>query len=156
MVMRLHHGSALSLLLFALVMDVLTRHIQGDVLWCMLFTDDIVLIDETRCGVNASLDVWRQTLESKSFKLSRTKIEYLKCKFSVGTHETEVDVKLDTLVIPKRDSFKYPGSIIQSNGKIDEDVTYRIGVGWLKWRLASVILFNRNMPPRLKGKFTKR
>ena len=43
----LHQGSSLSPYLFALVMDELTRHIQDDIPWCMLFTDDIVLIDET-------------------------------------------------------------------------------------------------------------
>nr|XP_009603727.2 late blight resistance protein R1-A-like [Nicotiana tomentosiformis] len=62
-------------------MDVLTRHIQGEVPWCMLFADDIVLTDETRYGVNARLEMWRQTVESKGFKLSRTMTEYLKCKF---------------------------------------------------------------------------
>ncbi|XP_070054361.1 uncharacterized protein [Nicotiana tomentosiformis] len=119
----------------------------------MLFVDDIVLIDETRCRVNTKLEVWRYILESKDFKLSRTKIEYLECKFSEGTHEAEVDVKLDTQVIPKRDSFKYLGSVIQGNRDIDEDVTHRIGAGWRKWRLASSALCNKNMPSRLKGKF---
>ncbi|XP_019256414.1 PREDICTED: uncharacterized protein LOC109234818 [Nicotiana attenuata] len=45
--MGLHQGSALSPFLFSLAMDSLTRHIQGEVSWCLLFTDDIVLIDET-------------------------------------------------------------------------------------------------------------
>ena len=39
----------------------------------MLFADDIVLVDEMRAGVNAKLELWRQTLESRGFKLSRTK-----------------------------------------------------------------------------------
>ncbi|KAM3320610.1 hypothetical protein P3S67_007812 [Capsicum chacoense] len=49
-------GSTLSPFLFALVMDVLTRHIQGEVPWCMPFADDVVLIDETRGGVNDKLE----------------------------------------------------------------------------------------------------
>ncbi|XP_060177774.1 uncharacterized protein LOC132607709 [Lycium barbarum] len=57
--MGLHQGSALSLFLFALFMDTLTRHIQGEVPWFMLFTDDKVLIDETRSGVNDKLEVCR-------------------------------------------------------------------------------------------------
>ncbi|KAM2067303.1 hypothetical protein ACFX1T_043652 [Malus domestica] len=43
--------------LFALVMDELTRHIQDDIPWCMLFANDIVLIDETQEGVNAKLNL---------------------------------------------------------------------------------------------------
>ncbi|KAG5568126.1 hypothetical protein H5410_064856 [Solanum commersonii] len=46
----------------------------------MLFADDIVLIDEMRDKVNARLEVWRQALESKGFRLSRTNTEYLRCK----------------------------------------------------------------------------
>ncbi|XP_070045866.1 uncharacterized protein [Nicotiana tomentosiformis] len=145
-------GSSLSPFLFALAMDV--PH-SGEVSWCILFTDDIVFIDETRCGVNDRLELWKQTLESKGFKLSRTKTDYLGCKFSVGTHEAEVEVKLDTQVIPKRDSFKYLGSVIQGNEEIDEDVTHRVGAGWMKWRLASGVLYDRNVPRRLKGKFYK-
>ena len=63
--MELHQGSTLSLYLFALVMDELTKHIQTDVPWCMLFADDIVLVDETKKGVNTKFELWRSNLESK-------------------------------------------------------------------------------------------
>nr|XP_033508314.1 uncharacterized protein LOC117273291 [Nicotiana tomentosiformis] len=72
-ILGLHQGSALSRFLFAPEMDALTHHIQREVSWYMLFADDIVLIDETRGGVNERLEVWRQTLKAKGFKLSRTK-----------------------------------------------------------------------------------
>jgi len=52
----LHQGSALSPFLFAIVMDELTREIQDEVPWCMLFADDIVLIDETRGGLCEKLE----------------------------------------------------------------------------------------------------
>ena len=48
----------------------------------MLFADDIVLVDETRVGVNAKLELWRQTLESRGFRLSRAKTEHMECRFS--------------------------------------------------------------------------
>ncbi|XP_070055453.1 secreted RxLR effector protein 78-like [Nicotiana tomentosiformis] len=95
-VMGLHQGSALSPFLFALVMDVLTHHIQGDVPWCMLFTADIVLIDESRISVDERLEVWRQALESKGFKLSRMKTEYLECKFSTEPREVGMEVRLES------------------------------------------------------------
>ncbi|XP_019237295.1 PREDICTED: uncharacterized protein LOC109217494, partial [Nicotiana attenuata] len=97
----------------------------GEVPWCLLFADDIVLIDETRGGVNERLE------------------------------EADEDVKLDTQVISRRESFKYLGSIIQKDGEIDEDVTHRIGAGWMKWRLVFVVLCDKKVPLKLKGKFYK-
>lgn len=49
------------------------------ILECMLFVNDIVLIDETREGVNAKLAAWREGLESKGFRISRSKAEYIQC-----------------------------------------------------------------------------
>ncbi|XP_070025647.1 uncharacterized protein [Nicotiana sylvestris] len=126
-VIRLHQGSVLSPLLFALAMDALTHHIQGEVPWCMLFADDIVLIDKMR-GANERVEVWRQALESKDFKLSRTKTEYVECKFSDVTGEADVEVRLNSQVILKRENFKYLLSIIQGDGEIDGDFMHRSGV----------------------------
>ena len=55
----LHQGSTLSPFLFAIVMDELTRAIQDEIPWCMLFADDIILVDEMRAGVNVKLELWR-------------------------------------------------------------------------------------------------
>ena len=43
----LHQGSALSLYLFALVTNEVTRNIKWDIPWCILFADDVVLVDES-------------------------------------------------------------------------------------------------------------
>ena len=53
----LHQGSALSQFLFAIMMDELTRVIQDEIPWCMLFADDIALVDETRAEINAKLEL---------------------------------------------------------------------------------------------------
>ena len=39
----LHHGSALSPLLFAIMTDCFTKQIQGEAPWDMLFADDVVI-----------------------------------------------------------------------------------------------------------------
>ncbi|XP_070007282.1 uncharacterized protein [Nicotiana sylvestris] len=84
-----------------------------------------------------------------------TKTKYLECKFNSVTQEVDVDVRLDTHVIPRRESFKYLGSIIQKDGEIDEDVTHRIEAGWMKWRLDSGVLCVKNVSLRLNDKFYK-
>jgi hypothetical protein len=46
-------------------MDEVTRDIQDDIPWCMLFTDDVVLVDESMTGVDQKLELWRRTLETR-------------------------------------------------------------------------------------------
>ena len=74
--------------------------IQDKIPWCMLFADDIVLVDETRAGVNAKFELWRQTLESQGFKLNRAKTEYMECKFSKQGIRYYSIVRLDGQEIP--------------------------------------------------------
>jgi hypothetical protein len=54
----LHQGLALSPYLFALVMDEVTRDIQGGISWCMFFADDVILVDDRRAGVDHKLELW--------------------------------------------------------------------------------------------------
>jgi hypothetical protein len=56
-------------------------------------------------------------------------------------------------VVPKKDTFRYLGSMLQKNGDIDENVSHRIKAGWLKWRQASGALCDPRVPLKLKSKF---
>lgn len=59
--------------LFTMIMEELTTYIQVEVPQCMLFVDDIALVDESRNDANdAKLETWWQVLESNGFKTSRT------------------------------------------------------------------------------------
>jgi hypothetical protein len=51
-------------------------------------------------------------LETKCFRFSRSKMEYMKYDFSATTQE-EGDVRLDGQVIPKKYTFRYLGSMLQ-------------------------------------------
>ena len=68
---------------------------QDDVPLCLLSADNIVLVDETREGVNTKLEIWRKALESKGFRISRTKTEYMECKFSNSNNESRGEVKIE-------------------------------------------------------------
>ena len=71
-----HQGSALSPLLFNLVMEEATRDYRRGVPWDMLYADDIVLTAETKEGVLEQFNEWKCAMESKCLKvnLSKTKI----------------------------------------------------------------------------------
>jgi hypothetical protein len=50
--------------------------------------------------VNRKLELWRETLESKGFRLSTTKTKYMKCDF--GTTHEKGDVSLESQAVPRR------------------------------------------------------
>ena len=125
-------------------MDEITRPIQEEVV-CMLFADDIVLVDETKIVVNAKQEQWRQRLESRGFKLSRSKTVYLECRFGTQRRVNDEVVRLDEKDLSMSECFKYLGSFNQKNGDIDQDVAAH--------RIKSGVLCDRSIPLQLLGKF---
>jgi hypothetical protein len=71
----------------------------------------------------------------------------MKCDFSTTTQK-EGDVRLDSQMVPKKDTFRYLGSMLQKDENIDEDVSHKIKVGWLKLRQASGVLCEPRVPLR--------
>jgi hypothetical protein len=72
-----------------------TRDIQGDIPWCMLLADDVVLVDESRARVISKLELWQDILNSKGFRSGKTKVKYMRCDFDTITHE-EGDISLES------------------------------------------------------------
>ena len=68
-------------------------------------------VDESRTGVNQKLELWRETLESKGFRLSRTKTKYMRYDFGTTTRKEE-DISLEGQVVPWKDTFRYLGSML--------------------------------------------
>ncbi|XP_013139833.1 PREDICTED: uncharacterized protein LOC106104347 [Papilio polytes] len=149
----LHQGSALSPYLFLLVIDALTVEIQEEAPWCMLFADDIVLVGEDALEVQSRLERWRDKLETAGLKISRAKTEQLFCDF--GGLSSFIPIALDGAHLPVCSDFRYLGSLIQSDGYIDRDVTNRIKAGWMKWRQVTGVICDPQIPLKLKGKIYK-
>ncbi|XP_048488766.1 uncharacterized protein LOC125491268 [Plutella xylostella] len=148
-----HQGSSLSPYLFLLVMDALTSAIQKEAPWCMLFADDIVLVDESGDELQVQLNQWRDTLESVGLRLSRTKTEYMFCQF--GGPTSAASISLGTSPLAVGEDFRYLGSLLQSDGSIDRDVTRRMNAGWMKWKQLTGTTCDRKMPIKIKGKIYK-
>ena len=71
----LHQGCPL---LFIIIMDVLASSIQRDLLWAMLFADDLVICEESRLEVEQQLDRWTEVLEGNGLIISRKKTSRIK------------------------------------------------------------------------------
>ncbi|GJW30143.1 retrovirus-related pol polyprotein LINE-1 [Tanacetum coccineum] len=101
------------------------------------------------------IENWREALEGNGLRVSREKTEYLRCDFDNGeiAHNKEVDVCIKDKILQPKESFRYLRSMLHKSGRIDEDVSNRIKVAWMKWRAATGVLCDRNVPLKLKGKF---
>ena len=73
----------------------------------------------------------------------------MRCDFGTTTQEEE-DISLEGQVVPRNDTFRYLGSMLQRNGDIDEDVSHRIKAGWMKWRQASGVLCDKKGTTKAK------
>ena len=149
-----HQGSALSPFLFLLVVDTLTKDIQGEVPWCMLFADDIVLCGDDKEAVEENLRKWADRLERNGLRVSWSKTEYLSTRFSKGNSDTdEIVIGSNNLKAVK--AFRYLGSIIQEDGALEEEIRSRTNAAWSKWREVSGVICDRKIPLWLKGKVYK-
>lgn len=84
-------------------MDELTKHVQVKMPCCVLFVVDIVLANETK-GVNTKLEIWRNILEFRGFKLNKFRTEYVECEFSKNASMNDVMVELEDQVVKKKKS----------------------------------------------------
>ena len=86
-----HQGSALSLLLFAIVVDVITESVRNGLMSEMFYEDDFILTSETMEGLRDKFWKWREAFESKGLK-----VNFRKTKVVVSGAEGEVTVsKID-------------------------------------------------------------
>ena len=121
----LHQGSALSPLLFAVIMDRLTDELRREPPCTMLFADDIVICEETRKEVERRLESWRYALERRGIKVNRSKTKYL-CINEGNDDET---VKMEDIKVPRVKKFKYLGSTVQESGGFEWEVKKRVQAG---------------------------
>ncbi|KAH9616927.1 hypothetical protein KSS87_020942 [Heliosperma pusillum] len=120
--------------------------------WWLTCGDDndsgVARIDETKDEVERKLELWRHSLESRGFTLSKKKTEYLECTFS-GSGGREADsISLDGEIVHCSYFFSYLGSIVHSDGELDGDVAHRIKAGWLNSKSATAVLCGSSVPYR--------
>ena len=89
---------------------------QEDVPWDMLFADDIVLSRQNHRELEEDLEIWRNALERRGLKVSRSKTEYLR----VGGVDDGEELKLQGEKVKRAKNFKYLGSTVSSDGRCEK------------------------------------
>ena len=90
----LHQGSAISPLLFIIIMDVLASEIDTEPPWAMLFADDLVQCETSKGAVERELQIWRDPFERHGLRVSLTKTAYMPCKDYDNNHRNYEEIQL--------------------------------------------------------------
>ncbi|GJT07060.1 hypothetical protein Tco_0841522 [Tanacetum coccineum] len=77
----------------------------------------------------------------------------MRCNFNMNHNDQNEEIRIGDHILEPKESFRYLGSVMHKSERIEDDVTHRIQVGWLKWRAATGILCDKKVPLKLKGKF---
>lgn len=89
------------------------------------------MVSDDPVALQTTFNIWAQALESHGLKISQSKTETMTCLFSDLNGATP-DFSLNEELLPKCESFKYLGSMLNNYGTCDDDVNHRISVGWMK------------------------
>ncbi|EYB97808.1 hypothetical protein Y032_0137g2036 [Ancylostoma ceylanicum] len=61
-------------------------------------------------------------------------------------------IQVDANDLRRTDYFKYLGSTLSADGNLANEVVARVNAAWLKWRLMTGVLCDKNIPNRFKSK----
>ena len=86
-----HLGSALSPLLFIMVMDVLTEDVRNGSLMELLYADDLVLCGESFNEVMDKYGRWKNAMEGKSLRVNINKTKGIQLLFGKKNSVSKVD-----------------------------------------------------------------
>ena len=73
----MYQGSALSPLLFVIVMEAISREFRVSLLWELLYADDLAVIAETEEELIKRLNEWQDNVESKGMRVSMNKTKVM-------------------------------------------------------------------------------
>ena len=148
----LHHGSAISALLFIIIMDVLAFEIDKEPPWAMLFADDLVMCETYKAAVEREItgDMARPIRKTSTKTVYMPSNDY--DNNSRNYEEIQLwDDKLNTVT-----TFKYLGLIFDSNGEAERGINNRVKLAWMKWKQLTGVLCDKKVPIKLKDKVYKR
>ncbi|KAL6724016.1 hypothetical protein Aduo_018954 [Ancylostoma duodenale] len=142
-----HQGSALSPLLFIVVMDAVTRDLQRPMPWTLLYADDVMFASEQKEDLERQTQAWSERLARFGLRLNVKKTEYMTTDMN-----EPATIQVECSDLSRTDYFKYLGSTLSADGNLAHEVVSRINAAWLKRRSLTGVLCDKKIPDRLKSK----
>ena len=129
-----------------MLVDTKSQEMRNELSLELLYADDLAIIDITSTYTQNRLESWQKVLTDNGLKINVAKTEYL------STRENPLPMKRNGEELKNVDHFKYLGSVIDKDGTIDRDVDVRAQTAWSIWRKLTGVLYDPNIPLRLKAK----
>ena len=79
-----HQGSVLSPILFAIVLEALSRGFSAGLPWELLYADDLVIMTDSLDELSVKLERWKAELSTKGLKVNTKKTKIMISKPGVG------------------------------------------------------------------------
>jgi len=73
----MHQGSALSPLLFVIVMEAISREFRVTLPWELLYADDLVVTAETEEGLIKRLNEWKNNVQNRGMRVNMNKTKVM-------------------------------------------------------------------------------
>ena len=148
----LRQGSALSPLLFIMVMEIISRNISTkDILRKMMYADDLAIIVESKQDLQEVLEEWKGVFEKHGLRMSLEKTEVM----WVGHQKEELNIRLDGKEIKQVDGFVYLGGMVTEDGHSAAEVRRRTQAGANAWRKVEGVTLDKTISKKAEKESPK-
>ena len=164
--MGLRQGCVMSPWLFNIYMDGVVREVNMRVLgqglnlvsaggreWKLnqlLFADDTALVADSEVKLRRLVEEFGRVCQRRSLKVNVGKSKVMKCSREAGGGH--LDIRLNGEPLEKVDSFKYLGSVIAADGKVETEVKVRVNEAGRVHGGLRKILKSRSLHMKVKRK----
>ena len=116
----------------------------------LLYADDLALVTNGKLELQEIMEEWNGFFIKHGLKLNLEKTGVL----HIGQQMEELDIEMEGNILNQRDSFVYLGGAVCGDGKTKREVRRRVQAGANAWRAVEVVMADRRISKRLKGKVT--
>ena len=139
----LHQGSALSALIFIIILDYINRRCPSNRGKKLIYADDIAINENTEETLRRSIAKWHEELRNRDMKMSLSKIEVT----VVTRTEPAQRPSITTIgqALKQTAAFKYLGSWVHEQGGLDQEIRARVQEIGAAWNNVSGVIYDRRM-----------